>query len=78
MDQARNIAILFLSFADDGAGLWPARDWILLLDVFGRRAAENSNAEAIVLLLSNLRDLLRDKRNLSRTLIAIRSGLGIT
>lgn len=50
----------------------------MLLDVFGRRAAESSNAEAVVLLLTNLRDLFRDKRNLSRTLIAIRGGLGIT
>lgn len=50
----------------------------MLLDVFGSRTAEGSNAKAVVLLLANLRDLPRDQKNLSRTFIAIRGGLGTT
>jgi len=61
-DREGDIAVPLLSIADDAGGTWPAQARAALLDLFGKRAAEDGNDEAGALLLADVRDLFRRAR----------------
>lgn len=54
-DREGDIVIPLLSIADDAGGEWPARMRAALLDLFGKRNAEEGTADAGTLLLADLK-----------------------